>query len=223
MTSNGEHDELVTWRTTEHASCARHHKYALDCKQFDAALERSGGLCELCGLEGRDSAWGVLHIDHEHDVGTWAVRGLLCDACNVRFQRGRRLPQTPPLQRYLANAWYRTELDRLGLSDEPPAEPGLGSSVRAGRHSWTRIDAEIAECWASARRGSRVEVASWGRIWYDQGPFHFQVTRERDAVEKWDMRFFRFGIDHVEWIKKQRAGDPGIDFYSGWPLHRLNA
>lgn len=48
--------------------------YSLSQEEYEALLERSGGLCEICQEK------EVAHIDHCHDTG--AVRGLLCQQCN---------------------------------------------------------------------------------------------------------------------------------------------
>ena len=53
---------------------ARLNTYGLSQKQYEALVERSGGLCEICQEK------EVQHIDHCHDTG--AVRGLLCPQCN---------------------------------------------------------------------------------------------------------------------------------------------
>jgi hypothetical protein len=220
MTSADDPDNLTAWQSADHASCTRHRKYALDCDQFDGLLERSKGRCELCGLEGSASAWGLLHIDHEHQVGRWAVRGLLCDGCNVRLQRGRRLPDTPPLRRYLANAWYRLELERLGIGGEIPEEPSLGSIVRTGSRSWIRVDTEIDKCWGSRHGKVHCTIRSWREIWYEQGPFHFRLIQERDSISKWDLGFYGSAIRLAAYIKKSRAADPSVDLYTGFRRNR---
>jgi len=53
---------------------ARLRTYGLSKGQYEALLERSGGLCEICQEK------EAQHIDHCHDTG--AVRGLLCQQCN---------------------------------------------------------------------------------------------------------------------------------------------
>lgn len=175
MATSSTDDDLVVWATPEHERCSRHRNYALTCDQFDALLERAGGHCELCGADREDSAWGCLHIDHEHQVGRWAVRGLLCDACNLKLQRGRRLPRTPRLERYLANAWYATEIDRLGLSPDLPDEPALGSIIVVAKGgNWTRLSATIEASWGSSHRNSST-LMSWRQLWYAHGPINTKI------------------------------------------------
>jgi hypothetical protein len=160
------------------------------CEQFDRLLARADGKCELCGADEEDSAWGQLHIDHEHQVGQWAVRGLLCDACNLKLQRGRRLPPTPRLQRYLANAWYEQEVARLGVSMDLPPEPGLGSTVSAGNRRWIRLSEDY---WVHPR-GSQSTHRTWRQIWYQHGPLLFRVVQERDSISPWDRRYYRWDL-----------------------------
>ena len=58
-----------------HGTC-HHRYYYLTCEQFDQMLRRSNSRCELC------FAATALVIDHNHRTN--AVRGLLCQKCNVR-------------------------------------------------------------------------------------------------------------------------------------------
>lgn len=85
-----------------HASCY-HVGYSLTCTEYDTLLTRAQGRCELCGeLPSR------LQIDHDHRLGTWAVRGLLCQACNNRLghiDSGRWLADSP-VRAYLKSAWH---------------------------------------------------------------------------------------------------------------------
>lgn len=88
---------------------SRHWFYKLTCTDFDQLLKRSKGRCELC----RDSARRVV-FDHDHVLGLWAVRGLLCYSCNqdvIVLERVQRNPHPLPLysgeqRRYLAKSFY---------------------------------------------------------------------------------------------------------------------
>jgi len=48
--------------------------YGLTLEQYDALKEKQGGVCAICGRDGR------LNVDHIH--GTKTIRGLLCRGCN---------------------------------------------------------------------------------------------------------------------------------------------
>jgi hypothetical protein len=50
--------------------------YGMSVEQYDAMVERQGGLCAICGRKPDRS----LCVDHCHQTGR--VRGLLCIACN---------------------------------------------------------------------------------------------------------------------------------------------
>lgn len=51
-------------------------KYGISTAQYEQMLVNSGGVCEIC----RKSCRRRLNVDHDH--GSGAVRGLLCDNCN---------------------------------------------------------------------------------------------------------------------------------------------
>src|ERR1019366_5947696 len=56
----------------------RKHHYGLPREEYAALLERSGGVCEICGRLPRGTK--AIHVDHDHATGH--VRGLLCFICN---------------------------------------------------------------------------------------------------------------------------------------------
>jgi hypothetical protein len=51
-------------------------RYGLSSEQFRVLLDSQGHRCAIC--RSKSEAW---HIDHDH--ATEAVRGLLCNACNL--------------------------------------------------------------------------------------------------------------------------------------------
>lgn len=79
--------EVAGPRTLWHAACT-HRNYNLTCEQFeDDLLAFAGYACQRCG-----EATDRFHIDHDHALGDWAVRGLLCPSCNAllgRIENGR--------------------------------------------------------------------------------------------------------------------------------------
>lgn len=52
-------------------------RYSITPEEYDGLLAQQRGLCAIC----EESPEGVLHVDHDHVTG--AVRGLLCNTCNV--------------------------------------------------------------------------------------------------------------------------------------------
>lgn len=90
-----------------HNPPACHHKaFLLTCAEFDALHDAADSRCQMCGK------WtSYLCIDHDHALGKWAVRGLLCGVCNIGLgyiDRGER-PATEAADRYRANAWHLTQ------------------------------------------------------------------------------------------------------------------
>lgn len=51
-------------------------KYGLELEDYDAMVERAGGVCEIC----KEVPYSFFCVDHCH--GTGKVRGLLCPKCN---------------------------------------------------------------------------------------------------------------------------------------------
>lgn len=90
----------------KHASCGTHPRYALTCAEYDDLLRLAKGRCRIC----KDVA-DPLYIDHDHVLGDWAVRGLICHGCNLRLAKveSGRHRRTPAVSRYLANAWHKRQ------------------------------------------------------------------------------------------------------------------
>ena len=53
-------------------------KYGITVEQYDAMFEQQKGVCKVCEKEHKRRP---LNVDHNHITG--AVRGLLCDKCNM--------------------------------------------------------------------------------------------------------------------------------------------
>lgn len=99
-----------------HARCA-HRRYKLTCEQYDALIAATRGRCAIC-----DISVARLLIDHDHQLGRWAVRGAVCRGCNALLRDvdgGRRRP-TDAVLAYLANAWH---LGRIITMDVQPRRP----------------------------------------------------------------------------------------------------
>lgn len=90
---------------TGHTSCT-HKQYAVSCVEFNALAATAGGCCQMC-----QTPTAPLVIDHDHALGMWAVRGLLCTSCNVtlgRIEHGRK-GMTPAAGRYLDAPWHQAQ------------------------------------------------------------------------------------------------------------------
>lgn len=87
-----EHARFKVNNPEKHRSHVRKNnlrKYGLTPEDFDALLEKQAGLCVICKEElspGRGR-----HVDHDH--GTGAVRGILCNGCNVGLGYFRDSPE----------------------------------------------------------------------------------------------------------------------------------
>lgn len=68
-------------RKLKNATLLRNFGISID--QYDAMLERQGGVCAIC--RGQQRAGFDLAVDHDHRTG--AVRGLLCNWCNTMLAR----------------------------------------------------------------------------------------------------------------------------------------
>lgn len=95
-----------------HATCT-HRQYNVSCEQFDDLLVTARFACQLC----RQTS-DRLVIDHDHALGWWAVRGLLCHWCNSHMGRvdAGSAPRGTEVSAYLASppAWRR-DFDYWGV------------------------------------------------------------------------------------------------------------
>lgn len=93
--------ETAGQRSLWHATCS-HRMYNLGCDEFEALLASAHYACQRCsGTNER------LYIDHDHEIGMWGVRGILCPACNSLLGRvdAGRSPADDLTARYLANPY----------------------------------------------------------------------------------------------------------------------
>lgn len=155
-----------------HSTCT-HRKYRLTCAQYEVLVSRAAGACEVCGKEGHlttkranKGPWpGRLEIDHDHSLGAWAVRGLLCADCNRGIDRAEN---ASALAQHNANAFYLTLLGAEVPASGPP-EPAAGSVVLDyAFRRWIRLD----DGWSPQHRygWNRAALFTWPALLADSGP-----------------------------------------------------
>lgn len=152
-----------------HETCA-HRRYVLTCEQYDELLVRSGNQCEICRAHAATQQWGKLCVDHDHQYGLWAVRGMLCHGCN-RFLD--QLPRThPAVADYLRNAWHLSKGWRLDV----PQEPSLGARVMEPRRKvWGRVDEGWLRLNPHNHREPSVMVIPWREVIHRFGSHNLRV------------------------------------------------
>lgn len=162
----------TTRKHTMSGAACLHRKYKLTCDEFNQLHDSDSSRCRICRVAEPDAPRGVLFIDHDLDLGYWAVRGLLCSTCNGLL--GRELLAADDIAQYLADPWYV----RVGRVDPEPMEPptieavdpdvaakgvtvaaALYQSARAGV-SRARVRTVARAEWASLTDAVRVAVAS---------------------------------------------------------------
>lgn len=89
----------------QHPSCY-HVGYSLSCNEYDDLIRIASGCCRLCS-----TPTTPLYIDHDHTLGNWAVRGLVCHRCNqsLRHVEAGNRPPTVEVTNYLNSAWHLTQ------------------------------------------------------------------------------------------------------------------
>jgi len=73
-------ERYSTRYSKQYRDAALKKKYNMEPGDYDALLEKQGGVCKICSSPetGRGDQWFV--VDHCHETGK--VRGLLCNTCN---------------------------------------------------------------------------------------------------------------------------------------------
>lgn len=149
-----------------HETCT-HRVYRLTCRQYNRLLSRAAGRCETCGLPDYQNRKGKLWIDHDNQLGNWAVRGLICLSCNNNIHR------MPVRAEYEANAYFRTLLAEAGITSLKTSEPPLGSAVvdHAGR-PWRHEEDGL--WWPRHRRSLPQAPERWKALLYLNGPHNLR-------------------------------------------------
>ena len=155
-----------------------HTTYVLTCEQYDDLLDATGNRCQMCGTPGEDTARGVLSIDHEGLLGYWAVRGLLCQPCNVRVEWPDLRGEAG--EAYLSRPWYRGVLDAAGIDGTTIPEPTvIGTYLTAGDVTYHLTERGWQSHWRPKMPPAPV---TWRQLCYQRGPHRIRVH----GVMDWD-------------------------------------
>ncbi len=105
-----------------HGTCYTHSGWFLTCDEYEQLLNDYSRRCALCGLACR-----YLNVDHDHSLGLFAIRGILCPRCNSghmrRIDEGYR-PIAGATRDYLMNPWYLVRQGRT-LAHDPAVHVSL--------------------------------------------------------------------------------------------------
>lgn len=164
---------MISVLTLPDHSTHRHKWYGLSCERYEGLLAECGQRCQTCGCPSEESArTGKLAIDHDHQVGNWAVRGLLCTRCNATLRQDRDVPEWA--REYIADPWYIRMLNELGLPVDPQEPEGkvrdpIGNVWRCTPLGWT-----------DGRRTRQYH--SWGELLRRFGPHNLSAFTSLDLL-----------------------------------------
>lgn len=136
-----------------HGSCLTHENWRLDCHQFEELRNAAGHTCQLCGFIGKG-----LVVDHDHALGSDAIRGVLCIRCNGSYIRridSGEYPIDPKTHAYLAKPWHLVREGRT-LDHEPVVHVSVNDLTEADRQELERLHPDrrmsIFDCQVRAAR-----------------------------------------------------------------------
>lgn len=170
---------MTETRTIPAHSTCNHKNYLLSCAEYEQMLAHSGQRCEVCGLVASDHPSGKLYIDHDHRLGKWAVRGLLCSRCNTLLGKDLDVPRDASFAAYLANPWYTRMLAGRGLSPELPPEPPIGSIVDLGKRQPQRM--RTRKGWERVIFGYPWHPTTWRSLYRSFGPHRLMIVSLGDG------------------------------------------
>lgn len=75
------HSESFKWTKLK-------YRYGISRSQYESLMEQQSNVCAICGGVGPKA----LSVDHCHSSG--AIRGLLCDPCNLMIGNAKDNPET---------------------------------------------------------------------------------------------------------------------------------
>lgn len=138
-----------------------HCLYGLTCEQYEELLADSRRNCQLCGEESARK----LVIDHDHAVGQWAVRGLLCDRCNGMLRYDKADPHWATA--YLTDPWWARMLRDRGIHADMAEPDGTRVLDFFGRLWLRRADGWYVGAYKS-------QVIPWPELLRKYGPHNLK-------------------------------------------------
>lgn len=161
-------------RADHTGSCLRHRRYHLTCEEFAVLLAAFSDQCGICSISGTEARPPRLVIDHDHEVGNWAVRGMLCSGCNRRIRDNVKPP--PEAKAYLASPWYIRRLADRGISLDPLPEPTVGTMVGGRGSYWHRT----TRGWEPVYPKGYSAAHSWIGLNHLLGPYNIWIPPKTD-------------------------------------------
>ena len=133
----------------------RKHRYGLTRRKYDEWLSIQNDVCDIegCGVAHTDEA--PLYVDHDHAIGRAAIRGLVCNRCNLALEVIETAPGlVPAMLEYLERTkWNAIDPDAGAALLHPTRarQTAISASVRASPRPRRR---------ANTRGGRRLRSAS---------------------------------------------------------------
>lgn len=121
-------------------TCSPHVVRGLTCERYELLVEWAGAACQVC------RSTRHLVIDHDHGLGEWAVRGLLCSTCNARLH----CLEGPEVERYLSHPWHR-------LNPDHPLKPTRPSPTPTADALYAQLDS-LKNAFSAAGKAERAPV-----------------------------------------------------------------
>jgi hypothetical protein len=164
----------------DHATCATHEHYLLNCVDYEELLAESRGGCQICSFPAAQMPQQKLYIDHQGYE--WAVRGLLCISCNSGignhdFQRGQ-WGRPDGASEYLANAWFLRKAAERGIDLADRSEPPAGTVTED--HKGIRWTTSGDGHWWPDRGHHRYRT--WDQMYRHCGPLRLRTVAPEPAL-----------------------------------------
>jgi hypothetical protein len=130
----------------------RKHRYGLTRGKYDEWLSIQNGVCAIegCGVAHTDEA--PLYVDHDHAIGRAAIRGLVCNRCNLALEI---IENAPGLVQAMLEYLDRTKWNAI----DPDAGPELLTPDPRKSNSHQRQREGIAKAKAEGKYKGRAPTA----------------------------------------------------------------